>query len=427
MTAQDAADAAGAADDFSDNEAPSLATTGEASGARTLSGAPVQDTLPAGWGQPQRSQFGRIQHNDNDRGDDDKDPEELFTGGGKNSGLAVQNPDDAPGSGNSLVDKILKAASRNGAPPPRSNEPAEPSSRSAFFGGAGNTLGSDETPSTSIASEQPPQSSGPSVQTGGMPGGFGGLGAIPPGLMEHLMNQMTGRSGIPPSALSPGPSNIDHIDPSRISTDENGETVVHRSLTFWRNGFSIEDGPLLAYDEPQNRHLLQALEEGRAPSAAFGVPFDQRVNVEVHQRRREDYVAPKKKMKAFEGGGQRLGDAAPEVASSSASPMPGSLPTSSSNVGENTGTGTLGEMKFEVDPSKPTTNIQLRFGDGSRQVARVNLGHTIADLRSYVTAARSDSRPFVLQTTFPSRELSDMNETVEGAKLQNAVVVQRFV
>lgn len=112
LTAQDAAGTAGAGDDLPGNEAPSLATTGGASGARTLSGAPVQDTIPAGWGQPQRSQFGRIQHNDNDRGDDDKDPEELFAGGGKNSGLAVQNPDDAPGSGNSLVDKILKAASR---------------------------------------------------------------------------------------------------------------------------------------------------------------------------------------------------------------------------------------------------------------------------------------------------------------------------
>ncbi|KIR35000.1 UBX domain-containing protein 1 [Cryptococcus deuterogattii MMRL2647] len=427
LAAQDSADTAGAVDDFSDNETPSLATTGGASGAHTLSGAPVQDTLPAGWGKPQRSLFGRIQHNDDDRGDDDKDPEELFAGGGRNSGLAVQNPDNAPESGNSLVDKILKAARRNGAAPPRSNEPAKPSSGSAYFGGAGNTLGSDETPSTSVPSEQPSQSSGPSVQTGGMPGGFGGLGAVPPGLMEHLMNQMSGRSGTPPSALSPGPSNIDHIDPSRISTDENGETVVHRSLTFWRNGFSIEDGPLLPYEEPQNRHLLHALEEGRAPSAAFGVPFDQRVNVEVHQRRGDDYVAPKKKMRAFEGGGQRLGDAVPEVASSSASPMPGSLPVSSSNIGENTGKGTSGETKFEVDPSKPTTNIQLRFGDGSRQVARVNLSHTIADLRSYVTAARADSRPFVLQTTFPSRELSDMNETVEGAKLQNAVVVQRFV
>jgi UBX domain-containing protein 1 len=41
-------------------------------------------------------------------------------------------------------------------------------------------------------------------------------------------------------------------------------------------------------------------------------------------------------------------------------------------------------------------------------------------------SARPDSRPFVLQTTFPNKELSDFSETVESAKLQNAVVVQRF-
>lgn len=41
-------------------------------------------------------------------------------------------------------------------------------------------------------------------------------------------------------------------------------------------------------------------------------------------------------------------------------------------------------------------------------------------------SARPDSRPFVLQTTFPSKELADHNQTVEEAKLQNAVVVQRF-
>lgn len=112
LAVQDSADNAGTVDDFSDNETLSLATTGGATGAHTLSGAPVQDTLPAGWGKPQRSLFGRIQHNDDDRGDDDKDPEELFAGGGRNSGLAVQNPDNAPESGNSLVDKILKAARR---------------------------------------------------------------------------------------------------------------------------------------------------------------------------------------------------------------------------------------------------------------------------------------------------------------------------
>lgn len=43
-----------------------------------------------------------------------------------------------------------------------------------------------------------------------------------------------------------------------------------------------------------------------------------------------------------------------------------------------------------------------------------------------LSRARPDQRPFVLQTTFPSKELSDHKETIEGAKLQNAVVVQRF-
>lgn len=58
-------------------------------------------------------------------------------------------------------------------------------------------------------------------------------------------------------------------------------------------------------------------------------------------------------------------------------------------------------------------------------VARVNLDHTVADLRSFVSASRPDSRAFILQTTFPNRELPD-GETIEQAKLQNAVVVQRF-
>lgn len=59
-------------------------------------------------------------------------------------------------------------------------------------------------------------------------------------------------------------------------------------------------------------------------------------------------------------------------------------------------------------------------------VVKVNLDHTVADLRSLVAASRPDSRSFVLQTTFPSRELPD-SETVEKAGLKNAVVVQRYV
>jgi len=37
------------------------------------------------------------------------------------------------------------------------------------------------------------------------------------------------------------------------------------------------------------------------------------------------------------------------------------------------------------------------------------------------------ARPYVLMTTFPNRELADATQTLEDAKLANAVVVQRFV
>lgn len=40
------------------------------------------------------------------------------------------------------------------------------------------------------------------------------------------------------------------------------DEVIKRTLTFWRNGFSIEDGPLLTYDDPKNQEILQAFNTG---------------------------------------------------------------------------------------------------------------------------------------------------------------------
>jgi len=33
-------------------------------------------------------------------------------------------------------------------------------------------------------------------------------------------------------------------------------------MTFWKNGFSIEDGPLMSYDDPANAEILQQLKSG---------------------------------------------------------------------------------------------------------------------------------------------------------------------
>nr|XP_019047805.1 hypothetical protein I302_04423 [Kwoniella bestiolae CBS 10118]OCF26735.1 hypothetical protein I302_04423 [Kwoniella bestiolae CBS 10118] len=373
---------------------PTPAATG---GPRTLGGAAASEPLPAGWGQPERSRFGRIgesrDEEDEPRGGDD--PEELYAGGGR-SGLAVQNPDDQRGSGNSLVDNILRMASRNGPRSPAAGGSPKPPSA---FRGTGNTLGSDEAPSTEVPA------AGSAAPSGSTPA-----------------------PSIPSVAENASPDEEEDDE-----DDDNDENVQTRRLTFWRNGFSIEDGPLLSYDDPQNQALLQAIESGRAPPSVFGVKFNQRLNVEVAQRRREDYQPPPPKpMRAFGGSGNRLGSPAPEVTSSSSSNMPGGLPqgilaggSSSSSTPTSSGAA-VNPGKFEVDESKPTTSIQLRLGDGTRMVAKVNLTHTVGDLRNYVSAARPDNRNFVLQTTFPSKELSDSSETIEAAKLQNAVVVQRF-
>ena len=141
-----------------------------------------------------------------------------------------------------------------------------------------------------------------------------------------------------------------------FETDDDWEEVddeepVNRSLTFWRDGFSIDDGPLMRYDEHQE--TLDALNSGRAPLSLLNIRFGQRVNLGVSQRTDEDYVAPPKVFKPFEGTtGQRLG--APVTASirqtENAAPAASSAPAE----------------KVQVDQSKPTTRVQVRLHDGSR-------------------------------------------------------------
>lgn len=198
--------------------------------------------------------------------------------------------------------------------------------------------------------------------------------------------------------------------------------VQQRTLTFWRDGFSIEDGELYKYEAPGNRELLAAIQAGRAPVSLFNVAYDQPLELVVQQRTNEDYrEPPKAPAKPFSGGGNRLGSVVPSVAAASSSlggssaPAPAAAPAASSST----------PAGINLDASKPATSVQIRLGDGSRLVARVNLDHTVGDIRAFVTASRPDPRPFVLQTTFPSRELKD-DETVDGAKLANAVVVQRY-
>lgn len=230
-----------------------------------------------------------------------------------------------------------------------SNGPVEPQTappRSSFFGGSGNVLGSEDEPAQPSGSSQ--SSSLPAQAAGA--GGPQAAG-VSNSAFNSLFGSMFGGRAPPPEE----------------EEEDDEQEVQMRHLTFWRNGFSIEDGPLLSYDEPANKELLEAIHAGRAPPSIFGVRYNQPLQVVVAQKMNEDYVKPKKVARAFEGEGNRLGSPAPEVVSGASTPsMPGGFGASSSAAGPSTSTSGPKKAAFEVDESKPTTSIQLRLGDGTK-------------------------------------------------------------
>ncbi|TFK68320.1 SEP-domain-containing protein [Pluteus cervinus] len=80
------------------------------------------------------------------------------------------------------------------------------------------------------------------------------------------------------------------------STPAKSEDVAIRHITFWKNGFSIEGGELMRYDDPNNARILEQINSGRAPAAILGVNPGQPIELRVTKRTEEEYgIAPVKK------------------------------------------------------------------------------------------------------------------------------------
>ncbi|KAG8998360.1 hypothetical protein FRB94_006933 [Tulasnella sp. JGI-2019a] len=318
---------------------------------------------------PQRQPGG-----DDDEDDEDEGEAENWYTGGERSGLSVENP-DRPGraaAGLGTVRDILRKAAEGGPPPEPAGGGGAGPSRGSVFAGGGHVLGSDEVDSSYIPD-------------------------------PHARNS-------PPE-------------------DREVETAV-REITFWREGFSIQDGPLLRYDDPANAEVLDAINSGNAPPSILNVAVGQPVELRVSRRIKEDYVQPPKRFAAFEGGGNRLGSTVPgnvtSAPSASSSQPPGAFPTASAASGADR---PAIMTKFEVDMSAPTTSIQIRLADGTRLVSRMNLTHTVGDIRGFINASRPGqaNTPYTIGTTFPNRILDNDSATIQGSGLSNSVVVQRLV
>ncbi|XP_067836201.1 NSFL1 cofactor p47-like isoform X1 [Heptranchias perlo] len=184
-------------------------------------------------------------------------------------------------------------------------------------------------------------------------------------------------------------------------------------LKLWKNGFSLDDGELRTYTDPTNAQFLESISRGEIPVELQKLVHGSQVSLDMEDHRSEEYLKHKLKFKAFSGEGQKLGSPTPTIVSTPSSPEE--------------------EFKYfvnivNINDSEPTTNIQIRLADGSRLVQKFNQTHRISDIRQFIIQHRSvfATSSFVLMTTFPNKELTDEEQTLQEAKLLNAVIVQRL-
>ncbi|KAG6006464.1 hypothetical protein E4U21_007008 [Claviceps maximensis] len=191
-------------------------------------------------------------------------------------------------------------------------------------------------------------------------------------------------------------------DPDAPSLTPRGDTQ-ERLLHIWQDGFSIDDGELRRFDDPANQADLQMIRSGRAPLHLMNVQHDQPVDVKLHQHD-TPYKTPPKKYKPFAGSGQRLGSPVPGAGTSSTAPA--AAPSSSAAA-----TPTTAAQERIIDSSLPTIMIRIQLPDGTRLPARFNTTNTIGDIYGFVRGASPEinSRPWVLATTFPSKEHKEMD------------------
>ncbi|KAL3107080.1 hypothetical protein niasHT_019476 [Heterodera trifolii] len=195
-------------------------------------------------------------------------------------------------------------------------------------------------------------------------------------------------------------------------------------LVFWNNGFTVDDGPLRQFQDPQNREFLQAVMTKRIPAeltmAAPGREIDLRI-----EKKGTDYEQPK--TKAFSGQGNQLGTITPNVGGAADVVFVDAPPKLTEE--ETAKLVEQAQAELKVDDNLPTTRIQIRIPDAARPiVARLNQTHTVNQLRIFIVTADPSLayRPFRLMTSYPTQPIDDEGLSVKDAGLLNATFCRRM-
>lgn len=189
--------------------------------------------------------------------------------------------------------------------------------------------------------------------------------------------------------------------------------VINHNIICWRNGFTVDNGPLRMLDDPESASFLESIRRSECPKEL--APADERTKVLVSLTRKdENYQEAQTNHLPFQGVGRTLGSINDTEPSNIATTALAAAPTPSPGV--------------VVDDTQPCTPIQLRLADGTRMIARFNNYSTIRDVRAFIDASRPDGpRTYQLQMMgFPPKQLTDLDQTIDQAGIANSVVIQKL-
>lgn len=196
-------------------------------------------------------------------------------------------------------------------------------------------------------------------------------------------------------------------------------------ITFYEDGFQIEDGELRSLTDDAGRVFLESINRGYIPRELVANLGDVDLDVSLVDRREEPYTAPPPPAYvAFAGSGRTLA-AAP---SSSAAAAP---PTASSAAPRQADSAAAPQQSVVVDPQQETCKLVIMNLTGVRSEHSVNpMRHTVRDLR--VLASALQGTPALPLQSFqlmvrdvPPRLLAGDDMTIDAAKCRNATIMMK--
>ncbi|KAL7466635.1 hypothetical protein ACHAXS_006930 [Conticribra weissflogii] len=223
-------------------------------------------------------------------------------------------------------------------------------------------------------------------------------------------------------------------DPSSASggsgSGGGGGGDIRRTITMYRSGFTVDDGPYRRLDDPANAEFLTSLARGLVPrelsQEAAENGGEGEVMVGLVDRRGEEYDPERHAQRGGRrgrGGGEAAGFQSFSGEGQSLGASSGGAPASSNAGGviDPTSVENSGNPP-QVDSSRPCTSIAIRLLNGKRLVVKINLDSPVSALGQHIGTQAGEDR-YVLTAGYPPAVIEDLGKTVEEAGLKGAQVV----